>query len=74
MTTFQIFFAFYVVAPAGCFAALVGWLVGWLPITAQKNEVINTDSFAVTLLSPFYGDIGLFPYLQLKMFGAPITS
>jgi hypothetical protein len=27
MATFQIFVALYVVAPAGCFAAIFGWLV-----------------------------------------------
>jgi len=69
MATFHIFVALYVVVPAGCFAALVGWL----PI-AQKNEDRNPDSFAVTLLCPFYGDIGLFPYIQLRMFRVPITS
>jgi hypothetical protein len=70
MATFQVFAALYVVAPNGCFAALVGLL----PITAQKNEDLNPDSFAVTLLWPLYGDIGLFSYIQLKMFLAPITS
>jgi hypothetical protein len=49
-------------------------LFGWLPITAQKNEDINPVSFAVTLLYPFYGDIDLFPYIQLKMFRTSIIS
>jgi hypothetical protein len=70
MATFQIFVALYVVAPAGCFAAFVGLL----PITAQKNEDINPDSFAVTFLYPLYGDIGLPPYIQLKKFRTQITS
>jgi hypothetical protein len=49
MATFQIFAALYVVAPAGCFAALGGWL----PDNSSEERIYKSRFFCCHPFAPF---------------------